>query len=266
MNQELTAGDGVRSEIVEYRVLGVRASAMTIPQMNALVAEGVAKRERTIVVSQNLHSVYVYYRDPVLARVQESATHIRIDGAPIVYFGRWSGLPLRMEHRAGWMDWLDPFMEAAVANRWRIFYLGSKPGVAARGAEILRARFPGLQMETDHGYFSLDTESPEFKAVIERIEASAPDVLIVGMGMPRQEVFVDRAQGLLSAPVLLTSGAAIEYVAGEMRVPPRWLGAMGLEWAYRFFWEPRRLAKRYLVEPWFAVWLFIKERFSPRRP
>ncbi len=255
--------------VADHRLLGVRVSTMTIAQMNELVGEAVRTRQRFLMVSQNLHSVYTLHRHDELRRTQELATRIRIDGTPIVYFGRWLGLPLRMEHRTGWMDYLDPFMSAAVEGGWRVFYLGSKPGVAAKGAAILRERYPGLSIEVEHGYFSLDEGSADLAAVLRTIEAAAPDVLIVGMGMPRQERFVLRAADRLAVPAILTAGACIDYVAGEIPIPPRWLGALGLEWAYRLVSEPRRLWRRYLVEPWFAIGLFATEWWAlkvRRRP
>src|SRR5690606_21110319 len=75
-------------------------------------------------------------------------------------------------------------------------------------------------------------------------------ILIVGMGMPRQEIWVYENRSSLSATVILTAGACMDYIAGAVPVPPRWLGPIGLEWAYRLATNPRRLATRYLLEPW----------------
>ena len=247
------------ASVTDHRLLGVRVSAMTIPQMHELIDGAVRSRERFVMVSQNLHSVYTVHRDADLRRAQDLATRIRIDGIPIVYFGRMLGLPLATRHRTGWMDWLDPFMRTAVERGWRVHYVGSKPGIAARGAEILRERYPGLRFETDHGYFPLEPGHAEFEAVLDHVRRTAPDVLIVGMGMPRQERFLLHAYERLDVPVLLTAGACIDYVAGVIPVPPRWLGALGLEWAYRLAAEPRRLWRRYLLEPWFAIGLFVRD-------
>lgn len=251
-------------EVRDHRLLGVRVSTMTIAQLNRLVDEAVRRRERFIMVSQNLHSVHALHRDEEIRRVHALATRVRIDGSPIVLFGRWLGLPLRMEHRSGWMDLLDPFMAMAAGRGWSLFYLGSRPGVAAKGAAILRERYPGLSIEVRHGYFSLEEGHPELEAVLHKIETVAPDVLIVGMGMPRQERFVLRAIDRLGVPVILTAGACFDYVAGEIPVPPRWLGALGLEWAFRLAAEPRRLWRRYLIEPWFALGLFVREWWALR--
>lgn len=256
-------------DVAEFRLLGVRVHAVTVSELHRLIGRAVRRRERFLMVSQNLHSVYVVHRDEELRFAQALATCVRIDGMPIVLLGRLLGLPLRRVHRTGWMDWLEPFMSEAVERSWRIHYVGSKPGVAERGAVTLRKRFPGLSITTDHGYFPIEPGHDAFEAVIERIRSTSPDVLIVGMGMPRQEQFVVRAFDRHEVPVILTAGACMDYVAGVISVPPRWLGRIGLEWAYRLVSEPTRLWRRYLVEPWFALGLFARDlaerRFGGRR-
>jgi N-acetylglucosaminyldiphosphoundecaprenol N-acetyl-beta-D-mannosaminyltransferase len=155
-------------------------------------------------------------------------------------------------------------MTAAVQQGWRVFYLGSKPGVAERGAEILQQRFPGLQIATAHGYFDARPDSQENQAVLAEINTYQPHVLMVGMSMPRQEHWVLDNLEQISANAILTAGAAMDYVAGAVPTPPRWAGKWGLEWLFRLVAEPRRLARRYLVEPWFVLRLFLSERFKQR--
>lgn len=242
-----------------YELLGVHVDAMTIDDMQALIADAIASRERLTIVSQNLHSVYTVHRDATLREMQRRATYVRIDGIPLVWFGRRLGYPIEARHRTGWMDWIDRFMADAARNGWRVFYLGSKPGVAELGAEKLRARHAGLSLEVHHGHFSMEPDGEDLAEVLATIARAEPDVLIVGMGMPRQERFVLRHGERLPAPVVLTSGAAMDYVAGVLPTPPRWLGPLGLEWLYRLASEPRRLWRRYLVEPWFAVGLFLRD-------
>ncbi len=245
--------------ISEYRLLGVRVHAMTIPEMHMLIDQAVQEGRRLLMVSQNLHSIYLYPRTTDLRALQDKADHIRIDGIPIVYFGRLLGFPLGKAHRTGWMDWIDPFMQEASHKNWRVFYLGSKPGVSDKGADILRRRYPDLTIATMHGYFKTGAESPDNLQVLNMINEFRADILIVGMGMPRQESWILRNYDAISAPVILTSGACMDYVAGEIAIPPRWLGPIGLEWLYRLLSEPKRLWRRYLIEPWYACGLFLRD-------
>jgi N-acetylglucosaminyldiphosphoundecaprenol N-acetyl-beta-D-mannosaminyltransferase len=141
-------------------------------------------------------------------------------------------------------------MAGAAENGWRVFYLGSSPGVAEEGAKRLRQTYPELQIQTMHGYFDTNLQSQENDRVLNAIEVYKPHILMVGMGMPRQEYWIQQNLKRLCANVILPAGAAIDYVAGAVPTPPRWAGRFGLEWAFRLTAEPQRLWRRYLVEPW----------------
>jgi len=153
-------------------------------------------------------------------------------------------------------------MAQAAQRGWRVFYLGSKPGVAERGAEILQQRFSGLQIATAHGYFDARPDSQENQAILAAINTYQPHVLMVGMSMPRQEHWVLDNLDRLRANAILPAGAAIDYVAGAVPTPPRWAGRWGLEWLFRLVAEPGRLWRRYFVEPWFVLMLVLSERFK----
>lgn len=110
-------------------------------------------------------------------------------------------------------------------------------------------------MVTTPGYFELDEEA----AVVTAVNKFAPHVLMVGMGMPRQEAWVVRNVDKIDARAILTCGACMDYRAGVTVTPPRWAGRVGLEWLFRLVREPRRLAVRYLIEPWPVLWRFLRE-------
>lgn len=210
-------------------------------------------------VSQNLHSVYQFHHDDELRKMQSRASYIRIDGLPLVIFGRLLGYPIGGHHRTGWMDWLDPFMTEATASQWRIFYLGSEPNVAERGESELRRRYPNLPLMVHHGHFDMSEAGDDNRSVVEAINTFGADVVIVGMGMPRQERWILANEDKINASVFLTAGACLDYVAGAIPIPPRWLGRIGLEWLFRLVSEPKRLWKRYLLEPWYAGGLFLRD-------
>src|SRR5215216_3251901 len=176
--------------IATFTMLETRVDVLTIEELHAHIAESIRTGTRRIFASQNLHSIYLQRADPKLQAFYDRADYVRIDGMAIVLLGRLLGLPLRREHRITYVDWLPPFMAEAARTGWRVFYLGSKPGVAERAATVLRARFPGLEIATAHGYFDASPDSSENERVIETINAFRPNVLMVGMGMPRQQHWV----------------------------------------------------------------------------
>ncbi len=245
-----------------YKFLGIRLNALSITELNSLIAESIRLKQKWTVANHNLHSLYIYHHDHKMRAFYTKANYIHIDGMPLVFLGRLLGFPLKSEQRVTYADWIWSLMAEAEANQWRVFYLGSKPGVAERGAAILQSKFPSLQISTSHGYIDINTNSPDNLAVLASIKAYKPHILMVGMGMPRQEYWILDNLDRIYANAILPSGACMDYVAGAISTPPRWMGKLGLEWAHRLFSEPKRLWKRYLVEPWFIVGLFVKESLS----
>ncbi len=254
-----------RPSVTEHRLLGVRASAMTIDDWLAEVAYAIAHRSRCLMVGQNLHSVYLAHHHDGLRALQERADHVRLDGLPLVWIGRTLGLPFRPEHRSGFMDLLGPLFARARSGGWRVFFLGGSREVCGRALEILQQRYPGLPLEGADGFFDLAPGSAGSEARLEAIRAFAPDLLIVGMGMPRQETWMLQHAEQLEVPAIVACGACMDYVADAVPAAPRALSRLGLEWAFRLALEPRRLWRRYLVEPWFVVGLWWRAWWARSR-
>ena len=183
----------------------------------------------------------------------------------IVALARLYGHHVNRDQRVTYADWTGPLIEAAVKNEWRVFYLGSTPRIAPKAAAQLRQQYAGLRIRSLHGYFDSTSKSRENENVLRAIEAYKPHVLIVGMGMPKQELWIQENFSRISANVILPSGAAMDYVAGAISTPPRWAGGVCLEWLFRLISEPKRLWVRYLVEPWCILPLLARDlaRRSP---
>jgi N-acetylglucosaminyldiphosphoundecaprenol N-acetyl-beta-D-mannosaminyltransferase len=244
--------------IERYSLLGIEVDAATLPDLYEMVSEAVAKSERRLIVNHNLHSVYLYHHDRRVAQAYDRADCLYADGMQIVFLARALGLPLRREHRTTFLDSFEALAGQAARRRWRLFYLGSKPGVAIRGAEMLRQRFPELEIATQDGYFDARPGVRENQKVVETINAFRPHVLMVGMGMPRQEHWIIENLDAISANAIFTCGATMDYLTSEIPTPPRWAGPLGAYGLVRLMNEPRRLWKRYLLEPWFVAGLFAR--------
>jgi N-acetylglucosaminyldiphosphoundecaprenol N-acetyl-beta-D-mannosaminyltransferase len=235
--------------------LGISVHPKTLAELTDLVGQGIREQRKWIIANHNLHSLYLFHRRPRLRSFFATAHWTHIDGMPLVALGRLYGYDLQRDQRVTYADWTNPLIQAAAAQGWRVFYLGSPKGVAEKGATLLRQLYPGLQMEVSDGYFDARSGSPENDALIARINAYKPDLLMVGMGMPRQEYWIHDNFDALDTRVILPSGAAIDYIAGAVPTPPRWAGRMGIEWLYRLLNEPRRLFGRYCIEPWYILML-----------
>ena len=257
--REATRNAGDAPGITEVSFLGLRLHLATRKELLHLVQDQLKKREQVILANHNLHSLYLFLRQPKLRDFYSQAEFCHIDGMPLVLLARFFGFPAKRDHRVTYVDLIHPLMALVAHQNWRIFYLGSAPGIADRGAVALRSSYPGLQIRTMHGYFSTEKKSDENRRVLESIREYSPHILMVGMGMPRQELWIHQNRESFSANVILPCGAAMDYVAGSVPMPPRWAGRVGLEWAFRLFNEPGRLWQRYLVEPWFLARVVLQE-------
>ena len=244
-------------------LLGIEVDPLTIAELNDVVRDAVAQGARRIVAHHNAHSVYLFNRDAKVRAFYARAYCIHVDGMALVFLGRLLGRPLGREHRVTYVDWVGPLMTLANRSGHRVFYLGSAPAVAERDAARLRREHPGLEIATHHGYFH-DAAGEGSASVLQQIREFRPDILLVGMGMPRQEHWVFDHLDNIDARVILTAGACMDYVAGAVPTPPRWMGRWGLEWLYRLAGDPRRLWRRYLVEPWFVLRLFLRDLVTRR--
>ena len=238
--------------------LGLTLQPRSLPQMSELVEQGIRERRKWIISCHNLHSVYLLHKVAKVREFDAGAHWTYLDGMPLVALGRLYGYPLQRDQRVTNTDWFAPLMKLAAGKGWRVFNLGSPKHVADKAAEELRRLYPELQFEAQDGYFDASQDSAENEALVERINAYRPDLLMVGMGMPRQELWTQENYARLDAYVILSSnGAALDYFAGAVPTPPRWSGRLGLEWFFRLVNEPRRLYSRYLIEPWYVLLLLL---------
>lgn len=248
-----------------YELLGARVHAMTVHELFNDIARAIEAERRWVVGYHNLHSLYLYHHDAVMRRYCDQANRIFIDGMGLVLAARLAGLPIGRQHRSTSIDWLMALTTLAATRGWRIFLLGSRPGVAARAAEVLCEASPDLQIDVAHGHFDMDPTAAENEAVLARIRGFQPSILIVGMGMPRQEQWVVENRHRIDATVILNLGAIFDYLGGEVPTPPRWMSRIGFEWLARLAAEPSRLWRRYLVEPWSLLPLLVRDMIGNRR-
>lgn len=254
---------GCRTVATNANRLGFRTTLATSAEYLELMADAIDGRQKVTLLSHNLHSLYLYFRDEQLRDSYRSA-FIRVDGMPVVWLLKFAGAPARRHHRVTWMDFFWPLMERAAERGWRVFYVGHRESILEAGLAQVRERLPGLAIAGHHGFFEA-TPNIESREVVQAINAFRADLCLVGMGMPRQELWVSAHRERIAAPAVLTCGACLEYIAGELPVPPRWLGRLGLEWAYRLAGNPRRYGRRYLVEPWLLVALLVWHNLRPSK-
>lgn len=191
-----------------------------------------------------------------------NAADLRVpDGMWIVYASRLAARPLRASV-TGRM--LLPRLAAHCRDEGRsIGIMGAADGVAALAASRLKAAYPGLEVR--HAIsppMGFVVGSAEDQEILAGLTASPVDLLFVALGAPKQEIWMREHRDDLPGTVLIGVGAGVDIVAGHFREAPRWMTRVGLEWLFRLAQEPRRLARRYLVDdPWILLWA-LRTRFS----
>ena len=225
----------------------------------------VAEARKSLIANHNLHSLYLLTRRPELQAFYDRADMVEVDSTPLLWFSRILGLHSRAFHRCTYLDWRDHFWSLADRKGWRVLSIGGAPGVGEAAVAKLATRYPGAEIETRHGYFDAAPGSADNAAVLAQVAAFRPHVLFVGMGMPRQELWIADHFDALPPCVVLSVGAAFDYEAGAQKAAPRWMGRAGIEWAYRLFHDPKRLFVRYCVEPWFLLPLIVADIRAARR-
>ena len=213
----------------------------------------------------NLHSLYLLDRVAALRDFYRQSDLVFVDGLPLIWLVRARGVPASAMHRHTALDWLPELLSKAARQQRKVVHLGGRSEVSERAAERLRREHPGLELSVRHGFFDTTPMSAESKVVITEINSMEPDIVLAGLGMPRQELWVLRHRQLLAARVVVTIGGTFGYLGGEQRTPPRWLGPIGLEGMYRLASHPRRLGRRYLVEPFTLVCPLARDVVSARR-
>lgn len=236
-------GDGPPATALQSEWIHVPVFDIAVTPLTASEAATVAtcSSGKQILLNHNLHSAYLHEIDDKFRELYSLADWVVIDGTPIRWLAsRSSRKKFGSAYRIGSTDWIAALPLCDV-NR-RLFVFGATVESNEAAVENLRRVLPGWTVKGLNGYVGDD-------AALTSIRAFEPDIVLVGLGMPRQEQFLLAHLPGLPPAVYATVGGAIDYVAGVTRLSPRWLARFGLEWIWRLANQPRRLAHRYLIEP-----------------
>lgn len=208
----------------------------------AAIEAALAARQPTRIAFVNADCVNLAARDPEYKRQLDRMDWVFIDGIGMRIAGRVFRQPVR--DNVNGTDLFPPLCAALAHNGRRLFLLGARPGVAAAAAEWAAARYPGLVIAgCRDGYFGAEEDG----AVVAAIRESRADVVLVALGAPRQESWIDRHAEATGTTVVIGVGGLFDYYSGRIPRAPLWMRKSGLEWLFRLIQEPARLWRRYLV-------------------
>lgn len=248
-------------------VLGTKVSLVQIPDVVAALDSWITQRRGGVaayVVTTNVYGVMMAQRTPDHRRAINGSDLAVPDGMPLVWIARGRGAR-HMRRRVYGPDLFEASCETGRSRGWRFYFYGGAEGVAQRLAALVRERYPGVQV--------VGAETPPFRPltpdedaeVCQRINTARPDIIWVGLGGPKQDLWMAEHAPKLRVAVLVGVGAAFDFFTGRVSQAPKWMREHGLEWLYRLWAEPRRLWRRYLVyNPWFA-WLLLLETLGLKK-
>lgn len=227
------------------RIVGVQVHVRTYNQILAHISNWIKQKEtgHTIVVA-NSHVLMLSKENEALKEAVGTASLVIPDGMPLVLTARMRGFPGAT--RTDGPTLLMKALTESAKYGWRHYFLGSTPEVLARLKQVVEDKYPGACVV---GYLS-----PPFRAISEKedliimedIRNKAPDILWVGLGCPKQEIWMLNHKGKVDVPLMVGVGMAFDILSGSKPRAPAWMQKIGLEWFYRLYHEPKRLWWRYL--------------------
>lgn len=229
-------------------LLAVDVTPLTASGVLEQISTAVNRHRRLTVLAHNLHSVHLFHKNPEFRQRCTQAELVLVDGMPVLAALSLSKIsrlraPVSVIHRVGSTDWV---LEAAQLDCVdRLMLLGGAQASNQAAVQIFSQQTPAEVT----GIPGDPWNDEDLDDIAESIRQFDPQILLVGMGMPLQEEIAEHLRRVTVVPVIAAVGGALDQISGAQSLAPRWLGRIGFEWAWRLASDPRRLSRRYLVEP-----------------
>ncbi len=236
-------------------LFGVPFDVVTISQTIAFVGQMIASKRPHQLVMADVGFVVRALKDVEVHRILIEAHLILCDGMPLLLASQRLGNPLP-ELVAGF-DLVPALLSAAEKNGWRVFFLGGKEEIVRRALDNLRAQHPRLTVAGHLSPPSAPLAEMDNAGICRAIREAKPDILLISLGCPKQEMWLNMHCRALGVPVSIGIGHTIDFLAGAIPRAPMWLQRFGLERAFWLMREPRRLFWRYMTDLWFFTWHFV---------
>lgn len=219
----------------------------------------IKERKYAYVVTPNVDHIVQLETNKELQAVYANASLILTDGKPLLWIAKWYGTPIK--EKISGSDLFPLLCKMAAEKKYTMFFLGAAEGVAAKAADNLMKRYKGLQVVGTYSPpYGFEKDQIEMNKINTMIRNANPHILIVGLGCPKQEKFIYYNREELGVPISLGLGASFDFEAGNIKRAPKWMADHGLEWLFRITQDPKRMAKRYLVDDRKILSLAIKYR------
>ncbi|MFZ5878377.1 MAG: WecB/TagA/CpsF family glycosyltransferase [Chloroflexota bacterium] len=237
-------------------VLGLGVGVVNINQVIEIMARWIEEKKPQYICVTPAHSIMDCYREPHLYSLFNASGLTVPDGMSLVWLLKLRGYG-RVGRVAG-SDLMDAVMRYSVSQGWKHYFYGGAPGVYQKLSANLQAKYPGVKIVGGYSPPFRPLTDEEDREIVEKINATAPDIVWIGISSPRQEGWMAGHKGKINGAVLVGVGAAFDFLSGQKKRAPRWMQRLGFEWLHRLISEPRRLWRRYSQYPLFALLAFAE--------
>lgn len=245
----------------KFKFLNVTIDNITMEQTLIKIDELLKNKRKSYIVTPNVDHIVKLEEDSEFRLVYDKADLVLTDGMPLIWISKLIKTPI-VEKVSG-ADLLPEVCKMANERNYSVFFLGAAPGVAEKAANILRNKYEDLNI---CGYYSpklgFENDKDEVNNIIGMINKEKPDILALALGTPKQEKFIYKYKDELDVGITLNIGAAIDFLAGNVKRAPKWMQNSGLEWLYRLYKEPKRMFKRYIIDDMKIIRIIFKYKNS----
>ncbi len=240
----------------------IHADCLTFDEAIEQIVSLVHARAGGFVVTPNVDHVVLAETHQGLRDAYHDASLSLADGMPLLWMAKAMGHPL--PEKISGSDLVMPLMRRAARESMGVYLLGGMPGVADMAAKNLVAEIPHLPIVgTDAPELGFEKDEITLWQTIDKVREAKPDLVLVALGCPKQELFMRNYKRVLQPAVLLGIGASIDFIAGVQKRSPQWMSKVGLEWVHRLAGDPKRLAHRYLVRDRAIGGIFVRMMRTP---
>ncbi len=252
-------GGGSTIPVGPMRITALSADELT----HRLVGHSFGDKTHHLVTA-NAQFYVLAERNEAFRQCITEAEYVCADGISVVMACKWLGKS--SVSRVSGVDLIPLLCEQAAILGLPTYFLGGQPGSAAQSASRMMERFPGLKVAgVGCPPIGFQDSPGELEEVLRSVEIAKPAIIFVALGAPHQEFFIQQHVRALNVPVAMGVGGSFEMISGRVRRAPQWIRRSGLEWAYRWAQEPRRLAKRYLIGNTLFSLYVMRYLLSPNR-
>lgn len=232
---------------------------VTLDEAIEYISTCIDERKIGHVITPNVDQIVRMEWDDYFKKICNESELLLVDGHPLMWIARLYGKPFK-EKICG-SDLVPLLCEVASKKGYSVFFLGAAPGVADKAARIMQEKYQGLKVAGTYSPpLGFDKNEEEIDKINRMLLDSNADMLFVGMGVPKQDIFIYENMHKYKIPMSFSIGGTIDFIAGVQKRAPRWIGKIGFEWFYRLCQDPKRMFKRYIIDDMKIIKLYWKYR------